>query len=180
MRRRKDLTVHTLLLVVGEEVDRQLEPHHQFVLPREVLVQPDEIEGMSEHYGLPASDTEALLAKIAEYFGEPGALRDGKLYRRSNQNPDGKFDWYRIGGRWEGFLRLSALQASGVSRARKSEIDHAALLADPPGALLFRGEWRESPISFSPESLEPWCAEFARAFAAIPDGEMLTVVDIHS
>jgi hypothetical protein len=84
-------------------------------------------------------------------------VKDGRLGRMSKTNLNGKLDYYKVGGRWAGFLQLRqprpirrffgllpAGHTSHVSSAKKSEIDQQALLADPPAVLVFRGQWFES------------------------------------
>ncbi|HSY19873.1 MAG TPA: hypothetical protein VK815_16135 [Candidatus Acidoferrales bacterium] len=121
----------------------------------------------------------ALLEPFADYGGE-------------GENENGKFDWFEVGGRFGAALplkqprqlkRFFGLLPGGTTArattAKKSEVDSQALLADPPAALLFRGQWSESALFAQHEQAEKWRAEFARRFAEIPDDTTLTVVDIH-
>jgi len=191
--------VHFLLLVVGEDVDRQLEPFSEHLEgePYEVEIEPSEIADMAEHYGLEATDLEGLASRSADYFAEPGSVRDGRLIRTSTENPEAQFDWYAIGGRWEGCLELaaprpvrkffgllSAGETRSASRARKREIDQEVLLRNPPAALLLRGEWHDSEwLEADSQSVEAWEAawreRFSRLWAQVPDDALVTAVDIH-
>jgi hypothetical protein len=125
--------------------------------------------------------------KIPEML-EPFADYDGE-----GNNPDARFDWFEIGGRFAAALPLKnprrlrrffgllpAGFTSNATAARKSEVDHEALLADPPAALLFRGQWLSSPIVLEGRLPEAWRSQFASAFAQIPDETLLTIVDCHS
>lgn len=133
-------------------------------------------------YLLVAGDSEIheMLEPFADYNGD-------------EDNPNARFDWFEIGGRFGSTLPLKSprpsrrlfgllpgASASKVTSARKSEIDQQALLANPPAALLFRGKWLSSPIVLEGKLPETWQSQFASAFHQIPDKTLLTVVDCHS
>ena len=111
----------------------------------------------------------------------------------SGRQPHAKFDWFGIGGRFEGALRLKqprklrkffSLLPAGETRqacvAKKLEIAQQALLAEPPAALFFRGALYESPLLADGQALANWKAEFRERFAEIPDDITLQIVDAHS
>ena len=135
--------MHTLLLVIGDDIDSQLRP----------------------------------------FAGWDG----------TEEKPNAMFDWYETGGRWEGFLqlreprlhkRLFGLLPPREERrtnvAKKREIDSAALLADPPAALLYQGQWHEAPPQLDGPLDEDWISQFIGIFSQIPDDAQLTIVDVHS
>ena len=114
-------------------------------------------------------------------------------YDDEEEKPDSKWDFFGIGGRFEGALPLrqprrlrrflgllSAGQTSRVSVAKKSEIDQQTFLADPPAALFFRDQLFECPLFAEGEALAKWQAEFRQRFAEIPDDTTLQMVDAHS
>ena len=114
-------------------------------------------------------------------------------YDHEKEKPDSRWDFFGIGGRFEGTLPLkqprqlrrffgllSAGQTSRVSVAKKSEIDQQAFLADPPAALFFRDQFFECPVFAEGEALAKWQAEFRQRFADIPDDTTLQIVDAHS
>lgn len=114
-------------------------------------------------------------------------------YDHDEPKPDSRWDFFGIGGRFEGALPLSqprqrrrffgllpARQTSRVSVAKKSEIDQQAFLADPPAALFFRDQLYECPLFAEGEALAKWQAEFRQRFADIPDDTTLQIVDAHS
>src|SRR5262245_7463536 len=148
---------------------------------------------MAEHSGIPPTDLHQLASKMKDWEKEDGIVSDGRLARISTRNPNGRFDFYEVGGRWAGFLQLCqprhlrrffglfpAGQTNRVSKAKKSEIDRQVLLADPPAGLLFRGQWFASPIFEKGDVLNDWRAEFSQHFSEIPEDTTLTVVDVHS
>ena len=125
-------------------------------------------------------DIYEVLNRFANYDGE-------------SSNPDAKFDYFGIGGRYEGALPLKQPRrlrrffgllpighTTRVSVAKKSEIDQKTFLVEPPAALFFRGQIYESPLFAEGEALAEWQAEFRRRFAEIPDDTTLQIVDAHS
>ncbi len=186
--------MHTLALVVGDNLHDQLGrfSSNLEVEPHEIQLSNNEIESMAAHYAISRDDLAILVTKLADYFGDDGFLRDGKLFRISTTNPRGHFDSYEVGGQWRGFLKLceprpirrffglfGAGETMQATSARKVEIDRQALLDDPPMVLVFQGEWFESTIFAEGDAVERRKIEFAQFFAEIPDDAMLTVVDVH-
>jgi hypothetical protein len=125
-------------------------------------------------------DLSKMLEPFADYDGE-------------GNNPNWKFDSFEVGGRFADMLRLKTPRQTrrflgllpgpiilNLNTAKKSEIDQNALLANPPAALLFRGQWMSSPIVLGESLPENWRQEFAAVFAEIPDVTSLTIVDCHS
>src|SRR5262245_28136849 len=121
------------------------------------------------------------------------ALKRFTNYDHEAPKPDSKWDYFGIGGCFEGALPLkqprklrrffgllSAGQTSRVSIAKKSEIDQEAFLAEPPVALFFRDHLYECPLFAEGEALAKWQAEFRQRFTEIPDDITLQIVDAHS
>jgi hypothetical protein len=187
--------MHTFMLVTGDKIDEQLLPFsvHTQVEPYESFLSDEDIQSMAEHYGVPATDLAALATKMQDWQSAEGFVRDGRLGYISTHNPKGRHDWYQVGGQWADTLRLrqprpvrrffGLIPAGSTLRATtatKAEIDQQALLADPPAALLFRGEWFASPIFAQGDAEAKWRTEFSEHFSRIPDDTLLTVVDVHS
>lgn len=187
--------MHTFLLVAGDKIDEQLLPFsvHTEVEPYETFLSDEDIKSMAAHYGVPLTDLSTLATKMNDWQSGVGFVRDGRLGCISTHNPEGRHDWYQVGGQWADTLRLreprklrrffGLLPAGWTSRAttaKKSQIDQQALLADPPAALLFRGQWFASPIFAEGDTEPKWRGEFAQHFTQIPDDTTLTVVDLHS
>jgi hypothetical protein len=186
--------LHFACLVVGPDPDRQLEPFagHLEVPRYKRFPDHEDVVSMAEHFSLPATDLHALAARLPEWEQAEGGVEDGRLFVWTTANPNSRFDWYEVGGRFAGCLQLqappqpSALKrlfgakpTSRVNQARKAEIVQAPLLSDPPAALLRDAVWVESPITSDTAELQKWKERFAELFAAIPDDELLTIVDLH-
>ena len=106
----------------------------------------------------------------------------------STDNPQAKWDWYEIGGRWDGYLRVNG---EHVNSARIGEIDfgsdeqkaefstYAVITPD--------GRWHEySPMGWgglvhgNKEDSKDWYAHYWERFIMNSDpNTMITIVDCH-
>lgn len=62
------------------------------------------------------------LEKLNDYYGSGVAIEDGKYIHYSTYNPKSKWDWYQLGGRWDGMLP-SISKVQGVNILQKKDID---------------------------------------------------------
>lgn len=121
------------------------------------------------------------------------ALNRFTNYSDEARKLESKWDFFGIGGRFEGALPLKqprqlrrlfgllpAGQTSRVSIAKKSEIDQQVFLDEPPAALFFQDQLYEGPLFAEGEALQKWQDEFRHRFAEIPDDTTLQIVDAHS
>jgi hypothetical protein len=67
-----------------------------------VYLEEAEIKRMAGHYGLEMSDSPALIEKMPDWRGTQGGLDEIGLFSWATANPEGRWDWYEIGGRWSG------------------------------------------------------------------------------
>lgn len=186
--------MHSLCLVVGPDPEAQLAPFADYlpVPPWKRFLDAEEIALMADHFALPASELAGLAARMPEWQALEGGVEDGRLFSWEENNPNAKFGAFTIGGRFGGYLVLKdPASPSGLGRllgkaprervdsARKRDVRHEPILADPPVALLHDGTWRECPISADAAVLEEWRRSFPALFAEIPDDALLTVVDLH-
>ena len=104
------------------------------------------------------------------------------LFAVHTYNPNGKWDWYEIGGRWDGFLRGNAMIARTLRRQPnlKKLLPHDFVTPD--------GEWHEEETwhpagylggTFSHKSQSIWLKEFTLALANWPH-DRVVCVDRHS
>lgn len=69
---------------------------------------PRETAAMAKHYRLPAASTNQLARHMRDWCRcEGGVDREG-LFALTTSNPEARFDWYEIGGRWRGKLTNNA------------------------------------------------------------------------
>lgn len=59
---------------------------------------------------------------LSEELGEEIRIIDDKYVRVSTYNQEARWDWYELGGRWEGFIP-SKLSFKGVNVCRKQDMD---------------------------------------------------------
>ena len=62
----------------------------------------NEFEAMCRQYG--TDDPQKLLEHVEDWCGAPGEIKDGVLGYYSTYNQDSKWDWYEVGGRWDGVV----------------------------------------------------------------------------
>ena len=167
---------HFTVVVIGEEHERQLAPYHEFectgtddeyVQDVDITDQIRERAKSSsltdalEYHGLGrAVSDEADVEKAGAHKYGYAVVRDGELIRAVDRtNPDKKWDWYVMGGRWSGYFPLkegstAVLGRSGTfdnkpderagDQARLAQIDveRARCEAGQRGAYVF-DKWRE-------------------------------------
>jgi hypothetical protein len=109
---------HFTVLVIGKEIDKQLQPYHEY-----------ECTGIEDQYVtfVGTDETEEELQEIfvkmkdkynyktfddfmTNYYGY--IQQNGKWGRLTN--PNSKWDWWVIGGRWTGFFKLKP-NGTGIS-----------------------------------------------------------------
>lgn len=139
---------HYSVLVIGDYPELQLEPFDEnyAVEPYYVGdVSEDDKERMLSYYkeqGIEYNTFEECYAeKGGEWNGNAYILEDGEWREYSTYNPDSKWDWYQLGGRWTGcFIKLkdgaqgtigdsswASRNSPGVDQARKKDIDFDAI-----------------------------------------------------
>ena len=109
----------------------------------------------------------------------------------STYNPNSKWDWYVIGGRWDGYLILKETDDSNEhitsNQAYASEIDWDLMLNNNHIPYCFvddNGYWNEvgqmgwCGISYNEKDKDVWKQEFKNYISSIPD-YLVTAVDFH-
>jgi hypothetical protein len=112
---------HFTVLVIGDDVDEQLAPYDENLEtePRRQYLEhaSDDYGRAIKHLGDHPEDRPAGLdeldvaAVLSWYHGtevveEPGPDGSFLYYRMTTYNPQAKWDWYQVGGRWAGFFLL--------------------------------------------------------------------------
>ena len=106
----------------------------------------------------------------------------------STYNPDSKWDWYSIGGRWDGFLHYKDADPgfTETNEAYIHELDMDYLLEHIPFCFVTEdGEWREKGEmgwwgSISNEKPEDsWKQQFVDYVKSLDENCLVTVVDFH-
>lgn len=119
---------HFTVMVIGDDPEGQLEPFDENKEMEEYVsaeVGPDEIEKFLHYYAthevehgnrkikMTREEVDKLgFEEMYERFGDDwnGARwrkdADGKWKEYSTYNPESKWDWYSLGGRWTGYFKL--------------------------------------------------------------------------
>lgn len=185
---------HFACLVTGEDVEEQLAPFDESLTsePKKVYLGDDEIASIAAHFKLDPKDRRAIAARVEAWNGREGGVDRRGLYGLSTANPDAKWDWWEVGGRFRGFFAPkpgtggvlggtgtpdafvrrhgeAAPEPTGVDEILKGDVDVAAMHAvSEAGA---RRTWvaYEAAIAGTPEHI-PW----SRFMSRIAAGELTT------
>ena len=156
----------------------EVEPYHDYL-------SASDIDTMAAHYGIPSTDLAALARKMRDWRGVKGGVDAHGLYSLATYNPDGKFDWYEIGGRWDGHIkgsRRNVISARTLSRSPHLPKCLPYYLVTP------EGRWLESEcrLCFGPPETASerrthrrWLAQVRRVLKQYRDCKVVCV-DIHS
>lgn len=126
------------------------------------------------------SDEECYEYYISRFPNDEVDPETGSIY--STYNSNSKWDWYVVGGRWDGGIVKK--DGERVNQAFLSEIDWEKTL--PPFAFITpNGAWRErgkmgwwGMVSNEKEQ-DSWENEFKNAVKSIKDDVIVTLVDCH-
>lgn len=137
---------------------------------------------LRDQFPLKLDWTDAEVYTDAVLFKEPDDLdADGNIY--STRNPESKWDWYAIGGRWDGTFGRNRF--SSVAEAREAFDAHEfppRVLVLPDGRWLEKGEMGWFGMSHGDVTDEQWRLDFFAALDATalthPSSSVL-VVDFH-
>jgi hypothetical protein len=163
------------VLVIGADIDGQMAPYNEEIRVERyksrvgldpehypVVVLAKEVEAGTLEIDL--LDPVAIAANLNARYGDDGeeyGADEQGLFQWSTYNPDSKWDWYVIGGRWQGSLLLKPdawqLRATaqyaegqpgvfgnrgpGVDQCRKGDLDLEAMRAQ--AVLMARQQWAE-------------------------------------
>lgn len=212
---------HFSVLVIGPDPEAQLDPYWELDLPAEEL-REDYRAVFSVHTQagkIPAAAAKVLadletkghelapqyrrlLAAgrheeiLQDWFGgDKNAEGDWGYY----SNPDAKWDWFVLGGRWHGSLILKPgcdgvlgegswwnNQQPRVDQARFGDIDWPATRQSfDPFAVLKHGEWHEQGemgwfgVSLNEKDEAGWLAEVQRLLDETANDQLVSVFDCH-
>ncbi|MBA3829914.1 MAG: hypothetical protein H0X33_13320 [Taibaiella sp.] len=102
---------HCFVLVLLEQeqakeensVDNLLAPYNENlkVAPYKTYFDVEDVTSGIKQYG----SEETLIANIEDWWGEgPGGKDENGIYYMRTRNPDAKWDWYQVGGRYDGAI----------------------------------------------------------------------------
>jgi hypothetical protein len=88
-------------------------------------------------------------------------------------NPQAKWDWYQLGGRWKDMLPLRDGKFADSAIWREVEPDKL----ESTGAILFNGRWYEGEDKFMKD--DEWESAFRKVISAIPADAQVAIYDLH-
>lgn len=168
------LTVHYLTYVfipkdtdITDAVTAAMRPYGDGfeVKPWKRHLDTTEIAAMAKCYRLRRTAVRKLAEQMEDWNGGRGGIDDRGLYAVLSYNRDTKWDWYEIGGRWDGFLSDNRMIASSLRRSPllKKLLPHDFLTPDGvwhARARIATGAWPPRVIE---KSGRRWLREFAAA-----------------
>ena len=106
------------------EIEKALAPFDDDlkVDPYKVYLDPREITAMARHYGTKRSALKQLATHMEDWRSGLGGVDDRGLFAVSTFNPNTKWDWYAIGGRWDGHLPGNVLSATALLESPRSQV----------------------------------------------------------
>lgn len=114
---------HYTVLVIGEDYERQLAPYNEDIRVAPYRDYDQSLDWLrrlyeEENEGAESPSDEELVRFHNEKYGDDDRLRiDEKgVYRLSTYNPNSKWDWYTVGGRWRGYFKLKQGVRIGISQ----------------------------------------------------------------
>jgi hypothetical protein len=182
----------TFVIIGGDDdpepaVARALEPFDEAleVEPYRAYLSASDIDRMAQHYGIPPTNLLALAGKMRDWRGAEGGVDARGLYAVVSYNPNGTWDWYEIGGRWEGSIKSSrrnVISARTLSRSPHLPKCLPYYLVTPDGRWL---ESNERLLLGTPKTAADrrnhrrWLAQVRRVLKQYSDRKAVCV-DIHS
>lgn len=215
---------HFTVMVIGNNPEKQLAPFNENISVKKykaekvteeekqlfikVYTTLDDNEDVSirRNYGAQTEDDVKANSKLSfdelyEKFGEDWNSNEwekdeeGVLYRYSTYNPKSKWDWYSLGGRWSGLIKLKKGTKGkkgspgvfdnevGIDQARKGDIENFdelktfAVLKD--GVWYERGEMLWFAVVKDEKEEQQWEQELKKLVEGLPDNTLVSIYDCH-
>jgi hypothetical protein len=135
---------------------------------------------MGKHYKL-VNKKKALLEHMKDWCGCEGGIDSKGLYQLSTYNPKSKWDWYEVGGRWDGGLVTTS--GENTNEAVCGEIDWKK--SQIPFAFLINGKWIEKGqmgwfgMARNEKAETEWEEQVKKGVKALPKNTSVVVCDCH-
>lgn len=119
----------------------------------------------------------------AKWYKEDGMVdEDGNLL--STYNPNAKWDWYEVGGRWDGGIAMNLKNKKSGNECKVSQIDMDKIetpyaFIAPNGNWIERGQMGWFGISSNDKAEKDWDKEFKEFLKKQDESTIVTLVDCH-
>ena len=139
---------------VQDAAAKALEPFDEAlnVAPYRVHLTHKDVRRMARHFKIDPANTHELTKRISEWTNHEGGVdRDGLFYL-SPCNPDGRWDWFEIGGRWNGYIPgapHNTIKAGTLAKSPKLKQCLPFYVLTPEGKWIehercyFDGDWKK-------------------------------------
>lgn len=148
---------HYAVLIIGKNPEQQLAPYNENIEVAPYIVSEvseEEKERMLEYY---QERDNITYSSFEECYKKNGRDWNGGIWKKigsqwvefSTYNPNSKWDWYSLGGRWSGkFIKLkpNAEGNKNKDQAYKKDIDFSVIKKEDfvPYAVIYEGVWMSS------------------------------------
>lgn len=191
---------HFVGLVFGSNVEELLNPYSEDLrvepyieLTKEEAIQKakKDVEWILEHPNNPSIDvarsikTDEQFYEFAQRFGVEKIDENGNFL--TTYNPNSKWDWWVMGGRWTGYLPTMYGQHSNSCSV--SEVNWSKFFEDNPlGPFCFiteDGEWHETArmgwwgMTSNDKEKKAWREEFESYLKSVDPDTKITAIDFH-
>ncbi|MCI0457177.1 MAG: hypothetical protein L0Z62_09385 [Gemmataceae bacterium] len=185
------MTMHYLTYVIigkntdiEEEVAEALAPFsdERQVKPWKHYLDRGEIARMARCYRVRRTSLRKLAARMEHWSGGKGGVDARGLFALHTFNPRGEWDWYEIGGRWDGFLPDNSASTRAMLKSKRLPklLPHDFLTPDGRWHAVERWKPTNWPDGkFVRKRPGRWLEEFKAALTAYPD-HLVVCVDRHS
>lgn len=166
---------HFTVLVIGDNAEELLAPYDENleVEPYREDIEQKDIDNMVEYFTKEADEEKRIvgldvndLTTVQPHWPTWNSCKllideDGKPYRMSTYNPKSEWDWYQVGGRWQGMLRLihgkegeqgeasllmkdHEYKAEYADKAKMVDIDWEYMRNDPKALWHLKLQWEKA------------------------------------
>lgn len=187
---------HFTVLVIGNDPEKQLAPFSERIDVPEYLaekVEQEEIDRFLKYYRTKSDDLSGYYATknksldfdaIYSIHGEDWNDRawkydnKGQLGRYSTYNPESRWDWYVLGGRWDGELKT---EHGELNQAKKTDILNWDELK--PFSILKDGKWYQKGemlwFAVVKDEKAEWPNEVQEIKRDVEDDTLISMYDCH-
>ena len=191
---------HFIGLVFGDEVESLLEPYNEDLrvepyikLTKEQAIQEakEDVKYILQNPDNPDIDkvkdikTDEQFYEFAQRFGVEKIDENGNFL--STYNPDSKWDWWVVGGRWAGYLPTNDDQRVDTCAIKDVDWDKYFEI-NPTGPFCYiteDGEWHEVAnigwwgLTSNNKEESVWMTEFITYLKSVDPDTTVTAIDFH-